>query len=631
MLNARMPAPGFWPSSWSAEQAAAAGREINELKVSEQGVFWSEFDPKTAQTLIYCYKHNTKDIAVFTQPGFSVRSRVYEYGGGSFCLTLQGVVFTNESDQQVYLQRWQGAPQRLTQRSQCRYADMQFDALTDSVIAIEEEHSQCGVKHRIVSISLNLASTQACQAPTVIVQGSDFYASPRLSPNGERLIWIEWQRPEQPWTQTQAWCVTRKPNGEWGTAVCLGGDEGDAALQQPLFDAENRAVVLNDQHGYWQPWREDDCGRLQILPGLKADYSGAPWQLGGCNYVPLEQNDYLISWLYNGFGHLAVYSFTDNAVVNVLAEDYSRLRHLAVDERFFYCIASHVARGTTVLAIDRKTLCTQVLTELEIALDSNDVSKPHSFCFSSADKQSVHAFFYPPCNQHYQLADNERPPLVVFLHGGPTSACYPVFDSRIQFWTQRGFAVADLNYRGSTGFGRNYRQSLRHQWGTLEVADVCALVEHVIEQDWVNPKQICVRGASAGGYTALLTVASSQKFAAAASLYGVSDPMALRRVTHKFEADYLDWLLGNAEHFAKRAPLQQVSRITTPVIFFQGAADVVVVPEQTAGMAAALQSQGVKVECHVFADEGHGFRQAKNLATAMRMELSFYQRAFLGR
>ncbi len=164
---------------------------------------------------------------------------------------------------------------------------------------------------------------------------------------------------------------------------------------------------------------------------------------------------YLISWLYNGFGHLAVYSFTDNAVVNVLAEDYSRLRHLAVDERFFYCIASHVARGTAVLAIDRKTLRTQVLTELEIALDSNDVSKPHSFRFSSTDKQSVNAFFYPPCNQHYQLADNERPPLVVFLHGGPTSACYPVFDSRIQFWNQRGFAVADLNYRGSTGFGRN--------------------------------------------------------------------------------------------------------------------------------------------------------------------------------
>ena len=631
MLDVQMPTPGFWPSSWSAEQAAAAGREINELKVSERGVFWSEFDPKTAQTLLYCYQHSTQDAAVFTQPGFSVRSRVYEYGGGSFCLTLHGVVFTNEADQQVYLQTWQGAPRRLTQGSQCRYADMQFDALTDSVIAIEEEHSQCGVKHRIVSISLNLAHTQACQAPTVIVQGSDFYASPRLSPNGERLIWIEWQRPEQPWTQTQAWSVTRRPNGEWGTAFCLGGDEGDAALQQPLFDAVNRAVVLNDQQGYWQPWREDECGRLQILPGLEADYSGAPWQLGGCNYVPLEQDEYLISWLYNGFGHLAVYSFTDSTVMSVLAEDYSRLRHLAVDEQFFYCIASHVARGTAVLAIDRKTLRTQVLSELEIALDCNEISKPHSFYFTSTDKQSVHAFFYPPCNQRYQLADKERPPLVVFLHGGPTSACYPVFDSRIQFWTQRGFAVADINYRGSTGFGRNYRQSLRHQWGTLEVADVCALVEHLIEQDWVNPKQICVRGASAGGYTALLAVASSQKFAAAASLYGVSDPVALRRVTHKFEADYLDWLLGSAEQFAKRAPLQQVSRITTPVIFFQGATDVVVVAEQTAVMVNALKSQGVQVECHVFADEGHGFRQAKNLAAVMHMELSFYKKTFQNR
>lgn len=628
MLNARMPAPGFWPSSWSAEQAAAAGREINELKVSEQGVFWSEFDPKTAQTLIYCYKHNTKDIAVFTQPGFSVRSRVYEYGGGSFCLTLQGVVFTNESDQQVYLQRWQGAPQRLTQRSQCRYADMQFDPLTNSIIAIEEQHQTHAVSHRLVQIDLPVKRQSACNEPRVITQGSDFYAAPRLSPNGQRLAWIEWQRPDQPWTQTQLFCATRNPDQSWSAPICMAGAEGGAALQQPLFDQQNRLHVLNDQHGYWQPWRELPSGHLESLHGIAADYSGAPWQLGGCNYLALNNDTYLISWLEHGRGQLAVYSFAQQAIRQRLAIDYSRLRHLAVDQQFFYCIAEHEAQGRAVLAIDRHSGQVQILHQFTLGLESQEISRPQSFYFSSGDNQQVHGFFYPPCNSLHTLKDSERPPLLVFLHGGPTSACYPVFDARIQFWTQRGFAVADLNYRGSTGFGRRYRQCLQQQWGAVEVEDICALVQSLIEHDKVNPQQVCVRGASAGGYSALLAIAASPHFAAAASLYGVSDPEALRKVTHKFEGDYLDWLLGSPEQFAVRAPLEQVAQINTPVIFFQGGRDVVVVPAQTADMVRALTEQGVTVGYHLYPDEGHGFRQAQNLAEVLRLELAFYQQTF---
>ncbi len=628
MLEDKAQVAGFWHSDWSAQQAAAAGREINELKVCTQGVFWSETDPQTAQTLLYRYQHNTQATTVFTPSGFSVRSRVYEYGGASFCLTAQGVVFTNETDQQLYLQTWQGTPQPLTQRSQCRYADMQFDPLTNSIIALEEEQQAQAVIHRLVQIDLPINHNSACGEPKLLAQGSDFYAAPRLSPNAQRLAWIEWQRPDQPWTQTQLFCAQRNPDQSWGTPVCMAGAAGDASLQQPLFDQHNRLLALNDQDGYWQPWREQSTGHLETLNGIDADYTGAPWQLGGCNYLPLSHDSYLISWLEDGRGHLAVYSFAQQAIRQTLAVDYSRLRHLAVDKQFFYCIAEHEAQGRAVLAIERDTGQIEVLRQLSIGLDTNEISRPQSFYFPSTDNQPVHGFFYPPCNSRYTLKASERPPLLVFLHGGPTSACYPVFDARIQFWTQRGFAIADLNYRGSTGFGRNYRQRLHLQWGTAEVEDICALVQSLIEHDKVNPQQICVRGASAGGYSALLAIAASPHFAAAASLYGVSDPQALRQVTHKFEGDYLDWLLGSSEQCLARAPLEQVAQIKTPVIFFQGGRDVVVVPAQTADMVTALTEQGVRVACHIYPEEGHGFRQAHNLAEVLRLELAFYQQAF---
>ena len=638
-------AAGAWRSDWSAAQAAAAGREINELKVAPQGVFWTETDPHTARTLLYCYQHSSQSTAVVTPAGFSVRSRVYEYGGASFCLTEQGVVFSNEADQQLYFQAWQGAPQPLTQRPQCRYADVQFDGLTQSLIAIEEEHQAQTVVHRLVSIPLNTQTQTQTQAQTsttphvitVINQGSDFYAAPRLSPDGQRLAWIEWQRPDQPWTHSRLLCAQRQADLTWSLPMYMDGTEEEASVQQPLFDAANRLHALNDQQGYWQLWREQSDGSLAQLDGIAADYTGAPWQLGGCNYLALEglqgglalnSEPYLISWLQDGRGHLAVYDFAQQRIVQTLAADYSRLRHLALDEQFFYCIAEHAAQGRAVLAIARDSGSVQVLHQLEIGLTAADISTPCSLYFDSAG-QRVHSFFYPPCNRHYRLTADERPPLLVFLHGGPTSACYPVFDARIQFWTQRGFAVADLNYRGSTGFGRAYRQHLHQQWGVAEVEDICALVQHLIAHDQVDAQRVCVRGASAGGYSALLAIAASEDFAAAASLYGVSDPQALRQVTHKFEADYLDWLLGSSDADLKaRAPLELVTQMHTPVIFFQGGRDVVVVPEQTRVMVAALREQGVPVDYHLYPDEGHGFRQAQHLAEILELELGFYQRVF---
>lgn len=619
---------GFWPSTWSAEQAAVAGREINELKVSQHGVFWTVSDPLTGQTKLYRYNSAKQDGELFTPKGFSVRSRVYEYGGGSFCLTEQGVVFTNEVDQQLYLQTWQGLPQALTARHECRYADMQLDSVTQTLIVIEEEHSEQEVLHRLVRVPLVCEQSQPLLVPQVIVQGSDFYAAPRISPDGQRLLWVQWQRPDQPWTRTQLFCAKRQSDGGWGEAACLAGADGNASIQQPLFDQTNRVVALNDQAGYWQPWRETTDEKLVSLTGIDADYAGAPWQLGGCNYLPLQGDHYLVSWFADGFGKLALYCFAKQQELQQLATDFSRLRHLAADDDHFYCIAGHSSQGSAVLAIDRRSAEVKVLSQLAIDLPETEISKPQALYFPSSHDEAVHCFFYAPHNTQHHLSNQERPPLVVFLHGGPTSACYPVFDPRIQFWTQRGFAVADLNYRGSTGFGRKYRQRLEQQWGILDVEDICALVQYLIDTDRVDAEHLFVRGASAGGYSALLAIAASQYFAAAASLYGVSDPTALNKVTHKFEGDYLSWLLGGVEQLSARAPLAQIQRIQTPVIFFQGGRDVVVVPEQTITMVQALTEQGVAVECHLYPGEGHGFRQARHLAEALALELSFYQRTF---
>jgi dipeptidyl aminopeptidase/acylaminoacyl peptidase len=236
----------------------------------------------------------------------------------------------------------------------------------------------------------------------------------------------------------------------------------------------------------------------------------------------------------------------------------------------------------------------------------------------------AHGFFYPA------MGAEKTPPLVVFIHGGPTSACYPMLDPRIQYWTQRGFAVADLNYRGSSGYGRQYRQALHWRWGEVDVEDACNVVAYLADQGLIDGQRAFIRGGSAGGYTTLCALAFQQVFRAGASLYGVSDPVALGRATHKFEGDYLDWLIGDperdAERYAARTPLLHADNISVPVIFFQGELDAVVVPQQTRDMVAALERNGVTVEAHYYSDERHGFRRATNQAHALEQEWQFYRR-----
>lgn len=612
---------GFWPSDWSAEKAACASRDFAELRAGHGGLLWVEYDPADARCTLWHWRDGT--TRCLTPPGISLRSRVYEYGGGAFCLTDDGVAYVDEQDQQIYLQRIEGdgTPTVLTRHSDCRYGDLQFDGRYGAILAVEERRSGTCVEHRLVSLSL------ADGRRRVLAEGADFYASPTLDANSGRLAWVQWQRPEQPWTATSLWVAERTAEGGCQTPWCLAGAQGGESLQQPRFAADGTLYCLSDLDGWWQPWREQGDGLVPVFGSAECDHAPAPWQLGTVSYLPLPEGSVLLTRMLEGHG-LLFEQHSQNGERH-LAKEFSRCRQLAADEHRFYCIAGSPGRMPGVLSIDRSSGQTRLLAGGEQPLAAEQLSRPQPFSFPGGDGETAHGFFYPPGNARYRAPAGEKSPLVVFIHGGPTSACYPVFDPRIQYWTQRGFAVADINYRGSSGFGRAYRQRLRGQWGVLDVEDACAAVAELARRGQIDPARTFIRGSSAGGYTVLGALVADAGFRGGASLYGVSDPLALRRVTHKFEADYLDWLIGDpqadAERYRQRTPLYHAARIRVPVIFFQGGQDAVVLPEQTETMVAALREQGVAVEYRLYPEERHGFRQAYHLADALEREFRFYQ------
>ncbi|WP_282368257.1 S9 family peptidase [Pseudomonas sp. PS02290] len=598
------------PDLLSAAQAVAAGTDFAELSVSPAGLFWSEFRPQDAATRIWRWHDGA--TACLTPEGFSVRSRVYEYGGGSFCLTDDAVVFVNEADQQIYLQPFDSqTPQPLTQGDKL-FGDVRY--ARGQILAVEEDKDT----HRLVGFDVSDGRRH------VLAEGADFYASPSVSPDGNRLVWIEWWRPHQPWTSSRLMSVERQPDFSWGRPHCLAGGLGLESLQQPRFDETGRLYCLTDRAGFWQPWVETLDG-FEALPAAPADHASAPWQLGASTWAPLGDGAYLAAWFEDGKGLLGVRSAQGS--VDDFSGDYSRFRSLAVDSDYVYCIAASPVSPSAVIVISRADKRVQVLAGGMSPLPIERISQPQTLRYPSGSSEA-HGYFYPAMN------GDDKPPLVVFIHGGPTSACYPALDPRIQFWTQRGFAVADLNYRGSTGYGRAYRQALFLEWGVVDVEDACAVVEYLGNQGLIDPENAFIRGGSAGGYTTLCALAFKDVFRAGASLYGVSDPLALAEATHKFEADYLDWLIGDPDvdmgRYRKRTPLLHADQIKVPVIFFQGELDAVVVPAQTRDMLNALLENGIPAEGHFYPDERHGFRKAANQAHALETEWAFYRKVIDG-
>lgn len=614
--------PGFWDSEFSAAQAVAGLKEYGQLAVDKDGehLYWVEYQPDQGGRNAICRcELASGEIRCLTPEGLSVRSSVHEYGGLSWCLLDQQFAFVNAADQQLWLQPVQGGqPQQLTRLPEARFGHPIWDWSRNRLIAVQELHedqaSPADVVNRLVAVALDSGEV------TVLHEGADFYDGPVLSPDSSQLAWICWMHPAQPWTVTTLYHASVDAAGVLSTIKTLGN--GDEALTQPKYAYDGSLHVISDREEWWQIYRVED-DELHPLAGQQtADHCAAPWQLGQSSYL-LTQKGWIAGVHRNGNGALQQWQGSE---LRDLSSGYSHFRSLCQVDQRLYCIASSPARLPAVVEVDTDALSVRVITGGGAMLSGDGLSVPQTISFPVMNEQA-HALFYPPANA--TVSSCEQPPLVVFLHGGPTSAAYPVFSPKVQYWTQRGFAVADLNYRGSTGFGRTYRMRLQTQWGVTDVEDAVALVEFLAEQGRINPQQVFIRGGSAGGFTALAALAASDCFTAGASLYGVTDLAALAVSTHKFESRYLDWLIGDPQAeqalYRERSPITVADKIHCPVIFFQGMQDRVVPPEQTEQMAKALKSNGNRVEVHRYADEYHGFRDPDVQQEVLEKELAFYR------
>jgi len=647
--------PGAAPVVLSARDACAAQHDYAGLMACRYGLIWVEYQPEDGcNRLVRLYQGRRQ---VLTPPGFSVRSKVHEYGGGAFCVAEDRLLFVNEADQQIWLQPLTppegtggaGHCLRLTHTPDTRYGDLLYDAPRRRVIAVAEQHFEARTGrtpcNTLVALGLQSGALHSGEVPR-LASGHDFYSSACLSPDGRELAWLAWDHPHQPWTRSRLFHARLDRAGHCTDVreLSVGGDE---SLFQPGFDAAGALHVVSDCNGWWNLYRQERDGHWHNVCALAAEFALAQWQLGLKTWLRRDNGDYVCALVDQGRGRLV--QIVGDALIKDLAPDHGLIRSPCSDGEHLYCIAQAADAAVAVLQVDSDTTGTsdgmrtgawpQVLAGGERA--GHPVSLPQPFSCTVAGNEQVHGFLYPPIacppaavSRGSASGDERPPPLLIMTHGGPTATSYPVYRAVLQFWCAQGFAVLDLNYRGSAGYGRAYRHSLAGLWGCSDVQDVAAAIKALRAQGRIDGQRIFIRGNSAGGYTTLSALAGLDGFCAGASLYGVSDPLSLGRVTHKFESRYLDWLLldcardpdQDAALYRARSPLANASAIRAPVIFFQGLQDKVVVPDQTLRMAAALRERGIETEVRLFEDEGHGFRQLDNQIQVLEQELAFYRR-----
>jgi len=620
---------GSWRSPISAADVARAGRRLGAPAIAADGaVWWTEGRPEEGGRVVLMRRPEGGEPETVTPAGHCVRTRVHEYGGGAWRLAEPDlVVFAELSDQRLYRQRLGQEPVPITPEPPApgalRYGDMRLDADATIVYCVREVHGAEGEpENQVVSLPLDGSA-----APTVIASGRDFYSFPRVSPDGRRLAWTCWDHPNMPWDGTELWLADLEDPS--APALVAGGPA--ESVFQPEWDEEGRLHFVSDRDGWWNLYRLAD-GVDEQLTAERADLGHPQWLFGGATYALLG----------------------DGGVVCVRTERGSeRLYHLGngawepCDLGLpFTCFGfpALAARGSRVAFAasgpDREpAVCVldaadgslrTVRAGSEAPLDPAYVSEPRPVEFPTGDGATAFGFYYPPASPDFEAPPGELPPLIVESHGGPTSHAAPALDRERAFWTSRGFGVVDVNYRGSSGHGRAYRELLRGTWGVADSEDCVAAARHLAAAGEVDGARMAIHGGSAGGYATLCALVFHDAFATGASYYGVADAEALARDTHKFEARYLDGLIGpypeRADLYRERSPIHHVDRLRVPVILFQGLEDAVVPPNQAETMAAALKRNGVPHAYLPFAGEQHGFRRAETRIRCLEAELYFYGR-----
>ena len=620
-MNTPVTAPcGTWSSPITAARVAAGVRPVSAPRLAGERVLWLQSLPEEGGRVAVATAGG-----VLTPAPFNVRTRVHEYGGGAVAAAGDTVWFSNFADNLVYAQQGDAAPVAIATDASQRHADLELDARHERLIAIREQHAE-GAEARNTIVALKLDGSGS----TTLVEGADFYAAARVSPEGRRLAWLSWNHPNMPWHGTQLWLAAFADDGSLIHSRCVAGGPAES-LCQPVWAPDGKLYVVSDRSGFWNLYRLEVDGLVAVCP-MEAEFGAPQWVFAQSSYG------------FAGPGEI-IAACRENAISRLLRIDVRSGRATPIPTPFEDITELRVADGVCVVEAGSPTAPPCIATisladgRVDVLARSADdlpdaalLSVPRAISFPSADGRTAHAFHYAPRNGGYRMPEGERPPLIVISHGGPTAMATNTLKLSTQFWTSRGFAVLDVNYGGSTGFGRAYRQLLRGQWGIVDVEDCIAGARHLVDQGLADGGRLAIRGGSAGGYTTLAALAFHDVFKAGASYYGVGDLRALDADTHKFESRYTDDLLAAMPErerlYAERSPIHAADRLSCPVIFFQGLDDKVVPPGQAATMVAALRAQGIPVAHLEFEGEGHGFRKKDTVQRTLEAELSFYAQVF---
>ncbi len=599
---------------------------LAQIEIEGDDIYWSEGRPSEAGRYVIVRHSSEGETIDVNPPPFNARTRVHEYGGGAYKVYNDTVYFTDFKDQRLYQMKLGEKPWPITPKTALRYADIVFDRHRRRIICVREDHRKRGEEavNTIVSMDLNGKDVKN------IVIGNDFYSSPRVSPDGRQLAWITWNHPYMPWDKTELWIGELSDDNLVERPKIVAG-ELEESVVQPLWSPDGVLYFVSDRSNWWNIYRWKDDEVTPVYP-MEAEYATPSWVFAQSNYAFESEHKVICSYTVNGEWHCALLH-AETGQIEDIKIPYTQISHLKVSHSYAVFIGGSARETASVVKLDLEKGTTEVLKRSsEISIDSRTLSKPKPIEFPTEKGLTAHAIYYEPRNKDYTAPSNMLPPLLVFVHGGPTSVASTTLSWSIQFWTSRGFAVVDVNYGGSSGYGREYRQRLNGQWGVLDIEDCVNAAKHLVDVGEVDRDKLAIRGGSAGGYTTINALTFRDVFKAGASYYGISDLEVFVQDTHKFESRYLDTLVGpypeRKDLYHDRSAINFLDKLQTPMILFQGLEDKIVPPNQAELIVEALRKKGKPVAYIPFDGEQHGFRQAKNIKRSLEAELYFYSKIF---
>jgi dipeptidyl aminopeptidase/acylaminoacyl peptidase len=617
---------GTWNSPITAEKLAEGSVYTLNMLVDDNSTYLCEMRPANHGRYTIVRRNIDGVIQDMTPPDFNVRTFVHEYGGGAFTVSHGVIYASNGDDHAIYIIKPNETPHRLTegqtlldngQWKGTRFADMHLTPY--GLVAIGEQHEPGRpVQNFIALIDVVSGSWKK------IASGYDFYSSPTISTDGKKIAWICWNHPNMPWTKTELWLGEFENGGELSNIQQIGGNISESFFQ-PQWSPDGILYFVSDRHYGWWNIHQYENGLIENICPMAAEVAEPIWTFQLSTYAFLGEN-IVFTYNHEGVWKLALLDLQTKKWQKIERES-SLISQVRSGDGFVQFLEQYSDKGEALVQIKEKGSI-RVLELSHSVFEKEFISIPKHISFPS-NNRIAHGFYYAPKNQHYKSLGNEKPPLIVMIHGGPTSQSFGTYQLEKQFWTSRGFAILDVNYGGSTGYGRDYRSLLDRNYGVVDVDDCVNGALFLAEQGFVDKDKLAIRGASSGGYTTLAALAFKNIFKAGASYYGIADLAAISQDTHKFEQSYLEQLIGeNRALWETRSPINFVNQIHSPLILFQGEEDAIVPKNQSIKIYESLKQQGTSVDLHIYPGEGHGFRQAENIVYSLNQEAEFYIKAF---